>query len=219
MHGLLTLFEPCWRTFLRNNPVVANPVGMMLSRSIFLIAIWTIAACAASPKIGYDFDRSTDFGTYRTYAWLSGDQEKTGDRRADSSAVDMRMRIAVATQLRLKGYQALPEGKPDFYVAYHIGLKDNAPSVSTPYYSDGMAGHAFAHSADTRTAGKPPNTVNDSPSYLTGALLIDIIDAGSQKLVWRGTAAGEVDPGLTSQQRDERTKAIVQSILSHFPPK
>jgi hypothetical protein len=54
---------------------------------------------------------------------------------------------------------------------------------------------------------------------LTGSLLIDVIDAASQKLVWRGTAAGEVDPGLTSKQRDERTKVIVQSILSHFPPK
>jgi Domain of unknown function (DUF4136) len=186
--------------------------------SLFLVGLWMAAACASSPKIGYDFDRSADFSAYRTYAWLSGDQERTGDRRADSSAVDMRVRIAVGAQLRLKGYQALPEGKPDFYVAYHVGLKDSSPSISTPYYSDGMAGHAFAHAADSRTAGKSAPAVNESPSYLTGSLLIDIIDAASQKLVWRGTAAGEVDPGLTSQQRDERTKAIVHKLLSHFPP-
>lgn len=186
---------------------------------LFLAALWMIAACAPSPKIGYDFDRSADFSAYHTYAWLSGEQEKSGDRRADSSVVDMRIRIAVGTQLRLKGFQALPEGKPDFYVAYHIGLKDSAPSISTQYYSDGMAGHAFAHSADTRQAGKSAPASTEAPSFLTGSLLIDIIDAASQKLVWRGTAAGEVDPGLTSQQRDERTKAIVQNILSHFPPK
>lgn len=171
------------------------------------------------PKVGYDFDRGTDFSAYHSYAWLSADQEKTGDRRADSSTVDMRIRIAVGTQLRLKGYQALAEGRPDFYVAYHVGLKDSSPSISSQYYSDGMAGHAFAHSADTRKSGGATPTINETPSYLTGSLLIDIIDAASQKLVWRGTAAGEVDPGLTSQQRDERTKAIVQKILSHFPPK
>jgi hypothetical protein len=186
---------------------------------LFAGVLLTVAACTPLPKTGYDFDRSTDFSAYHTYAWLSGDQEKTGDRRADSSAVDMRIRIAVGTQLRLKGYQTLPEGKPDFYVAYHVGLKDNSPSISTQYYSDGMAGHAFAHSADTRSAGKSEPAINETPSYLTGSLLIDIVDAASQKLVWRGTAAGEVDPGLTSQQRDERTKAIVHSILSHFPPK
>ncbi len=192
---------------------------MTLWRVLFLAGMGIAAACAPSPKIGYDFDRGTNFTAYHTYAWLSGDQEKTGDRRADSSAVDMRIRIAVSTQLRMKGYQALPEGKPDFYVAYHIGLKDSSPNVSTQYYSDGMAGHAFSHSADTRSAGKPAPTPTETPSYLTGSLLIDIIDAASQKLVWRGTAAGEIDPGLTSQQRDERTKTIVHEILLNFPPK
>ena len=91
--------------------------------------------------------------------------------------------------------------------------------IVTVTYSDGMAGHAFSHSADSRSAGKPAPAPAEPPSLLTGSLLIDVIDAASQKLVWRGTAAGEVDPGLTSKQRDERTKAIVQSILSHFPPK
>jgi len=186
---------------------------------LFLAVLWITGACAPLPKIGYDFDRSVDFSAYHTYAWLSGDQEKTGDRRADSSTVDMRIRIAVGTQLRLKGYQALLDEKPDFYVAYHVGLKDSSPDISTQYYSDGMAGHAFAYSADSRSAGKGAPAMNETPSYLTGSLLIDIIDAGSQKLVWRGTAAGEVDPGLTSQQRDERTKAIVHEILSYFPPK
>jgi len=185
----------------------------------FLAVMWTAAGCAPTPKIGYDFDRSTDFSAYHTYAWMSGDQEKTGDRRADSSAVDMRIRIAVGTQLRLKGYQTLPEGTPDFFVAYHVGLKDSSPSISTQYYSDGMAGHAFSHSADSRSASGAAPSLNETASYLTGSLLIDVIDAGTKKLVWRGTAAGEVDPGLTSQQRDERTKANVHSILSHFPPK
>ena len=185
----------------------------------FLAVMWTAAGCAPSPKIGYDFDRNTDFSAYHTYAWMSGDQEKTGDRRADSSAVDMRIRIAVGTQLRLKGYQTLPVGTPDFFVAYHVGLKDSSPSMSTQYYSDGMAGHAFSHSADSRSASGAAPSLNETASYLTGSLLIDVIDAGTKKLVWRGTAAGEVDPGLTSQQRDERTKAIVHSILSHFPPK
>ena len=190
-----------------------------MSRRHLLIAVLSVAAaCAPSPKIGYDFDRSTDFSAFHTYAWLPGEQEKTGDRRADSSAVDMRIRIAVGTQLRLKGYHAVAEGKPDFYVAYHIGLKDSSPSIFTQYYSDGMAGHAFAHAADTRSAGKSTPTDNEAPSFLTGSLLIDIVDAASQKLIWRGIAAGEVDPGLTSQQRDERTKTIVQRILSHFPP-
>ena len=191
---------------------------MMFKTLFTAILLMAVGACAPSPKIGYDYDRGANFSTYRTYDWLSGEQEKTGDRRADNSAVDMRIRIAVGSQLRLKGYQKLSEGKPDFYVAYHIGLKDLSPTISSQYYSDGMAGRPFSYSADTRTMSGEKSTTSEAHSYLTGSLLIDIIDAESNKLVWRGTAAGEVDPGLTSQERDERTRALVHKMLSHFPP-
>ena len=191
----------------------------MMCRHFFLVVLlMAFTACAPSPKIGYDYDRGANFSAYRTYDWLPGEQEKTGHRRADSSDVDMRIRIAVGSQLRLKGYQKLSEGKPDFYVAYHIGLKDLTPTVSSQYYSDGMAGRAFSYSADTRVAKGEKPTNSEASSYLTGSLLIDIIDTASNKLVWRGTAAGEVDPGLTSKERDERTRTLVHNILSHFPP-
>jgi hypothetical protein len=185
---------------------------------LFAAVLLAVAACTPLPKTGYDFDRSANFSGYKSYGWVPGEQEKTGDRRADSSAVDMRIRLAVGTQLRLKGYQTISEGTPDFYVAYHVGLKDNSPTSSSQYYSDGMAGQAFMHSADTRPLNSQTPSFNGTSSLLTGTLLIDIIDAESRKLVWRGTAAGDVDPGLTSEERDERMRAIVRKLLSHFPP-
>lgn len=192
---------------------------VMTWRPLIVGLLLVVAGCTSLPKTGYDFDRSTNFGGYKTYAWLPGEQEKTGDRRADNSAVDMRVRIAIGTQLRMKGYQTLQDGRPDFFVTYTIGLKDNSPTVSSQYFSEGMAGHPFLHSADTRSVRETTSSMSEGHSSLTGTLLIDVIDGASQKLVWRGTAAGEVDQGLTSEQRDERTKAIVQRILSHFPPK
>lgn len=191
---------------------------VMTRRPLIIGVLLVVAGCSPLPKTGYDFDRSTNFSGYKTYAWLSAEQEKTGDRRADSSAVDMRIRIAVGTQLRLKGYQTLSAGKPDFFVTYTVGLKDSSPTVSSQYFSEGMAGHPFLHSADSRSVRDATPSISEGQSYLTGTLLIDVIDGASQKLVWRGTAAGEVDQGLTSEQRDERTRAIVRSILSHFPP-
>jgi len=130
----------------------------------------------------------------------------------------MRIRMAVGAQLLSKGYRRLYDEKPDFYVTYHIGLKDMAPTVSTQYYSNGMAGRPFSYSADTRSTGSEKPTINEAPTYLTGSLLIDIIDAASNQLVWRGIAAAEVDTALTSAERDERTRTIVHKMLSHFPP-
>jgi hypothetical protein len=45
-----------------------------------------------------------------------------------------------------------------------------------------------------------------------------VIDAASKKLVWRGIASGEVDPGLNSEERDERIRNVVREMFSHFPP-
>jgi hypothetical protein len=177
------------------------------------------AACAPTAKVGFDYDPTADFKTYHTYEWVAGEQEKTGNRSVDSTVVDIRIRTAVGAQLHLKGYTAAPNRQPDFYVAYHIGVKNMTLDASTQYFSKGMAGRPFDHSVDTRTAGKPPATVSDTTSYTTGTLLVDIIDAASKKLVWRGTAAGEIDPGLTSRERDERIRDIVHEMFTHFPPK
>ena len=191
---------------------------MTWKQPVCAFLVMASAACA-SAKIGYDYDHSANFSAYHTYEWMPGDQPRTGDRRVDSSVVDMRLRIAIGTQLRLKGYTTSGNRKPDFYVAYHIAVKDMAPHVSSQYYSDGMAGHAFTHSADTRSASSTHTTAIEAPTYMAGTLLIDIIDTTSNKLVWRGTAAGQVDPGLTSQERDERIRNLVREMLSHFPPK
>jgi hypothetical protein len=191
----------------------------MICRQPFLaVLLMASAACASSLKVGYDYDRGINFTAYHTYDWLSDEQEKTGDRRADNSAMDMRIRAAVGGQLLSKGYRRLYDEKPDFYVTYHIGLKDMAPTVSTQYYSNGMAGTPFSYSVDTRSARNEKPTINEAPASLTGSLLIDIIDAASNQLVWRGIAAGEVDPALPSAERDERTRTIVHKMLSHFPP-
>ncbi len=182
-----------------------------------LLLIASFGACE-SARVGYDYDRRTNFNAYHTYEWIPGNQERTGDARIDNSAVDMRIRIAVAAQLRLKGYTEPVNGPPDFYVAYHVGLKDMAPNVSSQYYSPGMAGRPFTHSVDSRSAGGAHVTTPDGQPSLTGTLLVDIIDVPSNTLVWRGTAAGMVDPDLSSQERDERIRTIVHEMFTHFPP-
>ena len=78
-----------------------------------LVVAIAIAACA-SPKVGFDYDSSANFSAYRTYEWMPGAQETTGDKRVDNSLVDSRIRAAVGSRLREKGYAASVNGKPDF---------------------------------------------------------------------------------------------------------
>jgi len=171
----------------------------------FLLA--TSAAACASPKIGYDYDHSANFSTYQTYEWMTSKQELTGDKRLDNSLVDARIRTAIGAYLRSKGYTA-PRGggSPDFYVAYHVGVKDMMKESSTQNYIGDRAHGTYT-------------TIRDVSPYKEGTLLIDIVDAASKQLVWQASALAEVDPGMTPEERDERIGGIVHAMLAHFPPK
>lgn len=165
----------------------------------------SVGGCA-SPKIGYDFDRSVNFSHYHAYAWIPGAQESTGNRRLDNSLIDARIRTAIDAQLRSKGYTAAANERPEFLVAYHVGMKDMIKGSSTQNYIGDRVHGTYT-------------TLSDIQPYKEGTLLIDIVDAGSKQLVWQGSALAEVEEGLTPKERDERINGIVRAMLSHFPPK
>jgi hypothetical protein len=172
--------------------------------SWFLLAA-SIGGCA-SPKIGYDYDRSVNFTHYHTYAWIPRAHDATGDRRLDSSLIDARIRSAIDAQLRSKGYTATADDTPEFLVAYHVGINDMMKGLSTQKYIGDQASGRYT-------------TVSGIQPYKEGTLLIDIVDGGSRRLVWQASALAEVQEGLTPKERDERINGVVRAMLSHFPPK
>ena len=172
---------------------------------LFVIHLLVILAACSSHQVGYDYDRGADFSRYRTYAWVSGTQEATGDKRLDTSLVNARIRAAVDAQLRAKGYTASSNGPPDFLIAYHAGLKDMMKGASTQNYIGDRAHGTFT-------------TISDIQPYREGTLTIDIVDAASRQLVWQSSAKADVDPGLGPEERDARVNNVVRAMLAHFPP-
>ena len=177
---------------------------MRWRQSFFLILLVGSAVGCTSPKVGYDYDRSANFSRYHTYAWVSGPQEATGDRRVDSSLVDARIRAAIDRTLRARGF-APTHGSPDFLMAYHAGMKDMMKGASTQNYIGDRAHGTFT-------------TISDIQPYHEGTLTLDIVDAGSRQLIWQATAKVDVDQSLGPEERDARVNNIVQAMLSHFPP-
>ena len=164
-----------------------------------------LSAGCASSNVGYDYDRSANFTRYHTYAWNSGAQQATGDRRVDSSLMDARIRTAIEKHLRSKGYLVSAADNPDFIVAYHAGIKDMMKGASTQNYIGDRAHGTFT-------------TISDIQPYHEGTLTIDIIDAQSHQLVWQAAAKADVGQSLGPEERDARVNGIVRAMLSHFPP-
>ena len=169
----------------------------------FILA--ALAGGCVAPNIGYDYDRSANFSRYHTYAWVSSGQEATRDRRLDSSLVNSRIRTAVDAQLRAKGYLASLDGRPDFFVTYRAGMKDMMKGAATQRYIGDRAHGTFT-------------TVSDIQPYNEGTLVIDVVDANTQQLVWQAFVKAELDQSLSPEERDARVNAAVRAMLAHFPP-
>jgi len=162
-------------------------------------------------NVNQDYDSSTDFSSYRNFAWLQESQKKTGDIRIDNPLIDSRVRAAVDRTLTSRGYKISGDAA-DFYVAYHLSLKrklDLEPVtgsivVGRGYY--GSWGGIALHNGSAVT------------EYEEGTLVIDVNDAKTKKLVWRGWASRRVREHSTPEQTTDTINKAVEEILARFPP-
>jgi len=162
----------------------------------------------------YDPDAMSKAREYQTYAWLP----KEGDiivegTRTSNDIVAKRVKESVDAQLAEQGYRQAEDGQADFLVGYHVGLagKIDASFVNT-YYGYGVGGWYGPW-----VGGVYSNTYVDE--YTEGTLIIDVVDAEANQLVWRGTAQAEVSERTSPKERRERIAEAVRRILAKFPPK
>ena len=113
-----------------------------------------------------------------------------------TSLVGRAMHQDLVTAFSGRGYQ-LADGNADFQVAYYAGTGRviDTRAYDTPYHADG-------HKIDTRTF-----------EYPAGTIIVDVVDARSDSLVWRGPGIAEVpdDP-------DDYAKAIRGTINDVVAP-
>ncbi len=155
-----------------------------------------LCACS-SLDTSIDYDTKADFSHLSNYAWI-----ETGD----ASLTGRRIQTAVDAALGRRGY-ALASEAPSFLVAAHIGRQDRV-QVTDWGYSYPRYGGAWYGAGDL-----------DVYTYQEGSLVLDVIDAKTRELMWRGTATRVIDPGWTAEERDKIVAEAVEALLEHFPPK
>ncbi len=153
------------------------------------LAAW---GCAPSIAVNHDYNPRVSFAAFRTYRWLAQPAPEAGGMQA--SLLDARIKLAVDERFRAKGFEQAHA--PDFFIAYHVGARDRI-DVNRWGYAHG------------RVSVK---------EYREGTLVLDIIDARSMQLVWRGYAQGTLDPGASTHEREQRLKQAVDKMLASFPP-
>jgi len=159
-----------------------------------IVTLFLLAAAGCSGiSASYDFDPRTDFAAYKGYAWLPAPREE----RMNPLVRD-RVVAAVDRALQAKGYRT--SSSPDFKVATHAAT-ENRVSVTDWGYGYWRAGGGV-----------------DVYQYQVGTLILDIVDAKTNRLVWRGTASGVVDPSPKPEETTKRINEAVEKMLANFPP-
>lgn len=163
-------------------------------------------------KVSQDYDPATDFRYMQTFSWASDTQEKTGDLRIDNPLQDARIREAVESLLREKGFKEAVDASADFLVRYQYTLRRKIDSDGTG------GGIGFGIGSYGSHGGIAIGTGNSIREYDEGTLTIDVIDAESKALLWRGSGSQRVteysDPAESSRDIHE----WVEKILNPFPP-
>jgi hypothetical protein len=172
-----------------------------------VLAGWLVLSCA-SIRVGHDFDPEVDFTGFRTYGWLTGPEGQGGNLLVDNDLIAGRIRGAVDSNLSARGYSPATSGSPDFMLGYHLSTekKVRVTTVDDFYGYDPYWG----------PAGRRETRVRE---YDVGTLVIDVVKASSNELVWRGWGKARLSKQeLTPEESTKAANEAVSAILAAFPP-
>lgn len=171
-------------------------------------ALLLVAGCASRPP--HEYDSSADFAGLETFQWLEpqyGDEGVSVSHPVlQSPLLGQRVRRATVAALEAKGYRAVEEN-PDFLVTFHTAESESQQRHGG-YVQLGY-GRYSPRWGSAVLLDMTPRTFQE------GTLIIDIVDAETEDLIWRGWR----DAYLNQRNfQDERINEAVRFVLSAFPP-
>jgi len=167
-------------------------------------------------KVETDYDSAFDFEQLRTFAWLdppitsapeASPVDDLVDPFARNSLLDKRVRRAVERELLTRGYRRIDDATPDFALQYHVILKDRTKIRSYPSGYYGYYPYPYGYGGYVGGIS--------SYDYQEGTLILDVIDARTQQIAWRGWAVGANRKGYYT---DAKIDEAVKRLIERFPP-
>ena len=163
------------------------------------LGIAMLGTIAVAQSVNYDYDRAVNFSKFRTYAWIRGTVLQDDLNHA-------RVVRAIDSQLVSKGLSRVDgEREADVLVSYHANFDENLQITG---FSSGYGLPRFGHVSGTATTQK----------VVSGTLIVDLMDARTRNVVWRGRAERDLDPSAKPEKRDKNINKAAEKIFKHYPP-
>ena len=186
------------------------------------ILFLAIAGCGVYTDITSDYDRSVDFTKYKTFAWLL--DKDTSKSEYNNQIIRNNTRNYFTHCMGERGYKASID-TPDVFLDLAITSAKKQKTVTTPvttfpsnsyyhnpYYYPNPGSYYYRYNYNYNYT----TYVTQKVEYTEGAITLNIIDRKLNKLVWSGTAKGDLyDPSYIG----DNLHPAVYDILDNYPVK
>jgi hypothetical protein len=159
-----------------------------------VVAVLMTTAIVHAQKVNIDSDPAAPFATYRTYAWTAGTP-------APNALSEQRLHAAVDAKLAGEGL-AMNTTAPDVIVATHVTTKERQELIANGF---GYGPWGFGGGLGTASV----------ETFIDGTLVVDLYDAKTKKMVWRGVATATASDKPT-KNTDKMNKAL-DKMFEKYP--
>lgn len=177
----------------------------------FTLAMLVWMGCSGV-QTSQDYDPATDFRSIQIVAWATPTQPKTGDERIDNPFRDSRIRAAIQSQLEQKGLSFKADQTPDVRVRYQYTLRQRIDSAGTG------SSIGFGIGSYGSRGGIAIGTGNQLREVDEGTLVIDLLSAESEQLLWRGSGTQRFEEYDNPDKATRNINTLVETVLKQFPP-
>ncbi|WP_165020166.1 DUF4136 domain-containing protein [Dysgonomonas sp. ZJ279] len=195
--------------------------------SLVLFSVLIFTSCKSSLTVSTDYDRSVDFSKYKTFGIYKLDTEA-------QTITDLnRTRIYSSIKAALIERGLTESENPDLLVnalAFVESRESHSSSTMTTGMGMGMGGmgmggmmmggfhRPYMWGGPMMMGGSSVSrTQHNVDIYHKGSLLIDLIDAKQNTLVWHAAGNRDIDKNF-GRDADARIMKYVTQMLASFPP-
>lgn len=179
-------------------PVAAPPGGRRLA--LATLAALLVAAPLLAQKVSVDYNRHVNFAQFHTFSW-------TKVKAQDPLWAD-RIKRAVDAVLARKGLHPVPHGGQLRVSA--LGTTHQIRTIRTFYdngWGPGWGWWGWGPGMTTTTIERQP----------VGTVVVDLFDAGTHHLVFRGIASHTIQRGQIAKNERQLRKAL-EKMFKKWPP-
>ena len=158
---------------------------LAIARLGFGLALVLMAAPGFAQKVTVDWDDEFDRSKVETYAWVASQQAHLGE------LMQQRVVDAINYNFSMSGRRMVgADENPDVFVTYNTSTQDEVV-VTSDHYGYGYGG-GWGRGRRHVGMGGMGSTTSRSHTYTKGTLVVDVWDAKTKNMVFRGTSTDTI---------------------------